>query len=477
MVTQKTVIEHDPDDVREFYEMVCLTYSLSPVRGNRIKPVSSAERDGFYVAKCRRDFADAIAYFCAYSCDPDNVTAVALGRKDTKAVIWIASNANVSPEVLNFLDNDVLNMVQRLAKTKQGQLPSDEHRTVTGLLGNILDFTRKKIFKYYKATITVWRKIGELSKAEGLDKTTTDPGMFCGWFKSKFYKSGDMLEECDMPRLAISCYIAHADGTFGILEHRSSQGNEKGPDYERLYKLLSKLGKHIRLFKRMIHAIEALRRDFCEGFVVEPITASIPKAIPLPKLNEQGLEKIVACVFQEEDERHQFYHHFNQFYNKEYTSQSLQRCKRGRARVHAEILLIDFFDKFDANFLDDDDKYIACSKPACYLCYQYIRQHPDNYTLPPTHQKLYYAWSLPIIRANDRNCIDKFARHTRFLNQVTETLRSDLRDEVQRKLAPRKNHADSTAGASSIFDTGRVRPTSKIYEHHIRALTRLLSEG
>ncbi|BAE64785.1 hypothetical protein BDV35DRAFT_375384 [Aspergillus flavus] len=459
MVTQNTVIEHDPGDVTAFYEMVCFTYSLNPVRGDRIKPRSSAERDGIGVAKCRRDFADAIAYFCARSCDPDNVTAVAVGRKDTKVVIWVASNANVSREVLEFLDNDVLNMVQRLAKMKQGQLPSEENRTVTRLL----------------TTITAWKAIGEFSKSE--DKITTDPSMFYDWFKREFYKSGDVLKECDMPRLAISCFFAHTDGTFGILEHRSSQGNEKGPDYERLYKLLSKLGKHVRLFERMIHAIEALRRDFCEGFVVEPIAASIPKPNPLPKLHEQSMGKIVARVFQEEDERHQFYHHLNQFFNKEYISQSLQRCKKRRARVHAEILLIDFFDKFDANFLDNDDKYIACSKPACYLCYEYICQHPDKYTLPPTHQKLYYAWSLPIVRVNDRNCIEKFARHKRFLNHVTETLQSDLRKEVQRQLAPRKNHADSTAGASSVFNTGRVRPTSKIYEHHIRALTQLLSEA
>ncbi|KAE8341966.1 hypothetical protein BDV24DRAFT_150756 [Aspergillus arachidicola] len=459
MVTQNTVMEHDSRDVTEFYEMVCFIYSLNPVRGNRIKPVSSAENDGFEVAKCRRDFADAIAYFCAYSCDPDNVTAVAVGRKDTKVVIWVASNANVSRGVLKFLDNDVFNMVQRLAKMKQGQLPSEEKRTVTRLL----------------TTIKAWRRIGEFSKSE--DKTTTDPGMFCDWFKRECYKSGNELEECDMPRLAISCYIAHTDGTFGILEHRSSQGNEKGPDYERLYKLLSKLGKHVRLFKRMIHAIEALRRDFCEGFVVEPITASISKPIPLPELNEQSMGKIVARVFQEEDERHQFYHHLNQFFNKEDIFKSLQRCKRGRARVHAEILLIDFFDKFHANFLDNDDKYIACSKPACYLCYEYICQHPDNYTLPPTHQKLYYAWSLPIVRSNDRNCIEKLNRHKRFLNHVTETLRSDLRKEVQRQLAPRKHHADSTAGASSVLNTGRLRPTSKIYEHHIRALTQLLSEA
>ncbi|KAL5044623.1 hypothetical protein BDW71DRAFT_185879 [Aspergillus fruticulosus] len=477
MATRGTVREHDPDNVKEFYEMVCFTRYLSPVRGNRIKLVSSAESDGFSVAKCRRDFADAIAYFCAYNGDPDSVTAVALGKMNTKVILWVASNANVPRKVIDFLENDVLNIVQGLAhsNTKQGQLPSGEPEIVASLLQKILQFTRKRIFKYYKAAIVTWKDIREFSNPEGLGKMNTDISMFCEWFKSGFYKSGIMLEECDMPDLAIRCYIARINKIFGVLRHGSCQGNEQRLDYERLYKLLGKLGKHIGLFERMMHATDTLRRDFREGFIVKSIPASTPKRIPLPELNEQAMEKIVARVFRTEDERDHFYHHLNRFYNKEEIFQFLQSCKeKSRVRVHAEILLIDYFDKFGGDFFDNEDKYIGCSKPACYLCYQYIREHPANYTLPPTHQKLYHSWSLPIVRANDHNYAERLGRHKRFLHKVTDTLRSDLRNEVQRQVAPRKHHADSTAGTSSIADTGTARPTRKASNHAICALVQLI---
>lgn len=287
-----------------------------------------------------------------------------------------------------------------------------------------------------------------------------------------------MLEECDMPDLAVSCYIARTKKTFDILDHGSGQGNEQSLDYERLYKLLNKLGKHVLFFKRMLRAIVALRLDFQKGFVVESIPASIPKPIPLPQLSKRTMKKIIARIFPKEDERSRFYHHLDQFYNMEEISQSLKLCsEKGRVRVHAEILLIDYFDKVDVNFLDNDDKYIGCSKPACYLCYQHICQHPDSYTLPQTHQKLYHAWTLPIVRADDRNCTDKFKRHKRFLNQVTENLQSGLRNEMRQQVAPRKYHADSSAGASSIANTNRARPIPKTSGHHVRVLIQLLSEG
>lgn len=374
MAIKKTMIEHDPGDVRRFYEMICFTRSLSPVRGNRIKQVFSVESDGFEIAKCRRDFADAIAYFCAYRANPDNVTAVALGRKNTKVVLWIASNANVPAKVIDFLNNSALNVVQRLAcaDMKQGQLPPSEHETALMILGKILQFSRKKIFKYYKPAIAAWKEICRVVNPQGSDNTNSDLATLCEWFQKEFYKSGVMLEECDMPDLAISCYIARTKKAFDILDHGSGQGNEQSLAYERLYKLLNKLGKHVLLFKRMVHAIVALRLDFQKGFVVEPITASTPTPIPLPQLSKRTMEKIIARVFPKEDERSRFYHHLSQFYNMEGIYQSLKLYKeKGRVRVHAEILLIDYFDKIDVDFLDNDDKYVGCSKPACYLCRNY----------------------------------------------------------------------------------------------------------
>ncbi|KAL2827775.1 hypothetical protein BDW59DRAFT_179037 [Aspergillus cavernicola] len=474
-------MEHDPKDVEAFYEIICFSRSLSVVRGNRIKPRWSAESDGVDLAKCRRDFADAIAYFCAYSCSPDCVTAVALGKRNTKVVLWVASNAKVQAKVINFLKDDVLNVLKELAcaSIAQGCLPSNKQeleRRLASLLDKILQFTREKNFKYYKSALTIWREICRSTKGEGLDNTNPDLIAVREWFEWTFKKTGVMLERRDMPGLAKNCYDARTTSTFSILRHCSSQSNEQRLDYERLHKLLYKLGKHVALFQKMIQATFSLRNVFQGGFAVEPIPASTPKHIPFPEHHSWSMEKIAARVFPERDKRNQFFHHLNQFYDKTEIYQYLDSFKeKGQIRVHAEILLIDHFDKVGGDFLDNNDKYIGCSKPACYLCYHYICQHPGNYTRPPSHQKLYHAWCLPSIRAHDPNFTDKFDRHKRFLDHVTEDLRSSLRKEVLQQLGPRKYHADSTAGASSVVDITRAR--SKGVDDSIRALMRMLSEG
>ncbi|KAL4925949.1 nucleic acid/nucleotide deaminase domain-containing protein [Aspergillus undulatus] len=471
-------MEHDPGDVEAFYEIICFSRSLNIVRGNRIKPVFSAENDGVDLAKCRRDFMDAIAYFCAYNGSPDYVTAVALGKSETKVILWIASNAKVSGKVIEFLESDVLNVVQGLAHAvTQGSLPPSKEERVTGLLNRVLQFTSQKTFKYYRNAVNTWKCICESWNTEEISEP--DLAIFHGWFKRTFHKDGAMLEKCDMPELACLCYAQRKKKTFDILGHFSSRSNEYSLDYERLHKLLYKLSKHIMLFVKMIQATCSLRQVFQRGFVVQPIPASTPKPIPLPEPTNRAVEKIVTRIFPEEDERSQFYHYLDLFYNlnMERIMESLREWEKDKIRVHAEILLIDYLDKTDGNFLDNNDKYVGCSKPACYLCYQYICQHPGNYTLPPTHQKVYHAWALPIVQANDRNCSAKYEQHNRFLGRVAETLRSELRNEMRRQLAPRKFHPDSTAGASSVFDGSRARLRPTGLEDSILALIRKISEG
>ena len=41
---------------------------------------------------------------------------------------------------------------------------------------------------------------------------------------------------------------------------------------------------------------------------------------------------------------------------------------------------------------EGEDKYIACSKPACYYCHLYIRHHPLQVVVPETYRKVYLNW-------------------------------------------------------------------------------------
>jgi hypothetical protein len=57
-------------------------------------------------------------------------------------------------------------------------------------------------------------------------------------------------------------------------------------------------------------------------------------------------------------------------------------------RVHAELQIADKFSQPKSMEFVDDDKYIGCSKPACYFCYNWLSNHQHNYISPSTHNKI-----------------------------------------------------------------------------------------
>lgn len=67
--------------------------------------------------------------------------------------------------------------------------------------------------------------------------------------------------------------------------------------------------------------------------------------------------------------------------------QKMQHTPPIPTRVHAELLLVDLFSRRSFDFADED-KYIGCSKPACYFCYSWISHHRKEFILPPSHNKV-----------------------------------------------------------------------------------------
>jgi OTT_1508-like deaminase len=97
--------------------------------------------------------------------------------------------------------------------------------------------------------------------------------------------------------------------------------------------------------------------------------------------------------------RHSGYELYNRLYLKNYDGQfALEEGLRERniikTRVHAELQVVDYFSRKKLEFVGGD-KYVGCSKPACYLCYRWISLHPGGFSLPASHKKVspWMAWS------------------------------------------------------------------------------------
>jgi hypothetical protein len=117
---------------------------------------------------------------------------------------------------------------------------------------------------------------------------------------------------------------------------------------------------------------------------------------------------------------------------------------KNKTRVHAEVQVLHHFDQHDEEFADGD-KYIACSKPACFCCHLYFRHHPGRFVEPHSHHKIYLNWQPPGMKSaktGEENQLKDILDH------MIEDIRKDALGQIIKKAAPRGFHPDSITGVS-----------------------------
>jgi hypothetical protein len=118
-------------------------------------------------------------------------------------------------------------------------------------------------------------------------------------------------------------------------------------------------------------------------------------------------------------------------------------------RVHAELIVLDQFYRGKYEFFQGD-KYIGCSKPACYCCFHYIQAHPGNFVPPASHNKLYLNWRPPDIVVPEGSSIEMEEKQQRnIMIEMLKKIRRDVLDQIDTKRGPggMAPH-DSTTGIS-----------------------------
>ena len=124
---------------------------------------------------------------------------------------------------------------------------------------------------------------------------------------------------------------------------------------------------------------------------------------------------------------------------------------KNKTRVHAEVQLLHHFDQHNEEFAEGD-KYIACSKPACFCCHLYFRHHPGGFVEPHSHQKIYLNWQPPGVSE-----VVKTGKETQLrsiLNLMINDIRKDALRQIIEKAGPRSVHPDSVTGISASVLAG-----------------------
>ncbi|KAJ2989312.1 hypothetical protein NUW58_g3533 [Xylaria curta] len=134
------------------------------------------------------------------------------------------------------------------------------------------------------------------------------------------------------------------------------------------------------------------------------------------------------------------------------------RDKNFNPVIHAEVQVLDHFYSAKLQYFEDD-RYIGCSKAACYCCHLYILNHPARCVEPQTSKKLYLNWGLRALSgAGDQ----LYVQQRDILNKMVETIREDALDQVIRKAGPIRWHADSQTGITQEIEAECAEGSEKL---------------
>jgi hypothetical protein len=112
--------------------------------------------------------------------------------------------------------------------------------------------------------------------------------------------------------------------------------------------------------------------------------------------------------------------------------------------VHAEITLLEHFHRLGLDFAARD-RFIVCSKPACFCCRLYFRHHPSHCVEPDSHEKVYVRWGPPAL-FNPAKDSPEFLEQRKLLASMITDIKQVALNKIENPDAVAPAHPDSVTG-------------------------------
>ncbi|KAK8100479.1 hypothetical protein PG999_010853 [Apiospora kogelbergensis] len=217
--------------------------------------------------------------------------------------------------------------------------------------------------------------------------------------------------------------------------------------YVALRHVIGRLASHIRAPRQVLWDAQRHRNLFDEGVSnvqrVSPVS-SVPRPEPdglttpssiLKRMVKQDNPKMK--VYQDAIESMDKHMNIGEKIFESYGNKDFRPC------VHCEVQVLEYFYENNLRY-SHNDRFIACSKPACYCCHLYFLAHPSDPVEPRSHQKIWPSWSPPLIPEGHHDI--KYRHQLNILNTMIETIRKEALSQIERRTMDKERHQDSTTG-------------------------------
>ncbi|KAH7142182.1 hypothetical protein EDB81DRAFT_869912 [Dactylonectria macrodidyma] len=421
------------DAKKTLYPRLALYEAIAKYKGEHERRRPASDR----ISEIRRDFLDSSAYLCDIEKGGATVTAAGLQKLPYSNILCLAANEGIRSAVKSYA-NDLRDILVNMNSETEVKAREEVFQRAIYMCSPRLAFYKEELRTY--AT----RCRMELRKELPDDSVSS--------LRNKLKKLSEPRVSFNLARIVDLCYDMRGREVDAIKKRSINSKDNFGS----LAHYIGRLGatrSPVNTVVRAMSQVPSLRKisdirvmDVPE---VRRVTLSAEDMVPYEIVWKISKDSVSQNTLAIQSALHNLiYLDPPSGVGSDNPVRIVLSARRTiQTRVHAELQIGDFFSHQSLDFVDGD-KYIGCSKPACYFCYIWLISHNYRYVQPATHSKI-----LPGCRGPDKH-IDESSvailkdMYKKIILRVGQDILDFLLNERNDEAAGRRHHYMSTEGTS-----------------------------
>jgi len=344
------------------------------------------------IVEARRAFLDSFAYLCDVQKGGATVTAAGLQQLPHSNILWLAANEGIRSDIKTYADT-ILSKLWTVDPSNQNDVEDDIFQLAVEKCRSRIVLYKDKMQNHARNCRMQLRnetqnESGEISSLS----TNMQHILTCkvALLRRRLKKLSEPPPSMTLTDIIDFCYGMRGPH-IGEIKRRSKDPLD---DFDKLAHFIGRLGAT----RSSVHAV-------IKGIIKVPALPQISciRTVEAPDIRKVTLDQwalspyeILRGICQDRVSQNPLQNGIALHTLVELDLPSGSGEMRSKlasrnsivTRVHAELQIADKFSRHLFMEFVDDDKYIGCSKPACYFCFNWLSNHKHGYVLPATHYRI-----------------------------------------------------------------------------------------
>ncbi|RKL11840.1 hypothetical protein BFJ71_g320 [Fusarium oxysporum] len=227
--------------------------------------------------------------------------------------------------------------------------------------------------------------------------------------------------------------------------------------------LVGRLAEKIRTPANLVND-SLLLRPLLDSYEIRRVEAPVAAKIPMTD-GLRNLDSIIRRMLPADDPRLEdlqvYLGQLDGSMGLEDAIRAISDDEERQHNVHAEIQMLEEFHRNQRKFVAHD-RYIACSKLACFCCKLYFKWHPGRFVEPECHQKTYLNWRP--IDLPERVESEYWPDQRRVLANLSKELSNLVEEQIIAQQQPIPWHPDSITNITAVMGSVAISEVGEVFE-------------